>query len=247
MSTDRIADKVRKLLALASDPGAAPNEAETAARQAAALMAKHQLDEADLQLSGTGGKLIFDLMEGYAKGTRPGKKNAKEVPPWIAIIGFGVKVFTRTYSSLGSGRVYFKGQRCDVELAIWMHETIVDACYAASQGEYQPNAWRNGYAAAVQRRLKDLAKIRNQSDTDTPASASGTSLVAVNNALQEAMAEKWGGPGGVRSSRVSRSDAGYAAGMSAHLPTARPIAGAGALRLSRASRSGLPESGSGDR
>ena len=36
MSTDRIADKVRKLLALASDPGAAPNEAETAARQAAA-------------------------------------------------------------------------------------------------------------------------------------------------------------------------------------------------------------------
>ena len=79
MSTDRIADKVRKLLALASDPGAAPNEAETAARQAASLMAKHQLDEADLQLSGAAGKLVFDLMEGYGRGTRPGKKGAKEV------------------------------------------------------------------------------------------------------------------------------------------------------------------------
>ena len=101
MSTDRIADKVRKLLALASDPGAAPNEAETAARQAAALMAKHQLEEADLQLKGAAGKLIFDLMEGYGRGTRPGKRNAKEVPTWIAIIAYGVRVFTRTYSTQG--------------------------------------------------------------------------------------------------------------------------------------------------
>ena len=37
-------EKIRKLLALASDPNAAPNEAATAARQAQALMNKHDID-----------------------------------------------------------------------------------------------------------------------------------------------------------------------------------------------------------
>lgn len=237
MSTDRIADKVRKLLALASDPGAAPNEAETAARQAAALMAKHQLDEADLQLSGAAGKLVFDLMEGYGRGTRPGKKGAKEVPTWIAIIGFGVKVFTRTYSSLGTDRIYFKGQRCDVELAVWMHDQIVETCYRASQvacagmGQREASQWRNGYAGAVQSRLKALAKVRDQSDTATPASAAGTSLAVVNTALQDAMRERWGDPRRGKPSGVKFNDRGREAGMAANLPTSRPIAGAGNLRL----------------
>lgn len=235
--TDRIADKVRKLLALASDPGAAPNEAETAARQAAALMAKHQLDEADLQLSGAAGKLVFDLMEGYGRGTRPGKRNAKEVPPWIAIIAHGVRIFTRTFSTRGTDRVYFKGQRCDVELAVWMHDQIVETCYRASQtacsglGQREASEWRNGYAGAVQSRLKSLARVRDQSDSATPASAAGTSLAVVNTALQDAMREKWGGPGKVKVLNVSTNDRGRQAGMAANLPTNRPLAGAGNLRL----------------
>lgn len=237
MSTDRIADKVRKLLALASDPGAAPNEAETAARQAAALMAKHQLDEADLQLSGAAGKLVFDLMEGYGRGTRPGKKGAKEVPTWIGVIAVGVRIFTRTYARSGTDRIYFKGQRCDVELAVWMHDQIVETCYRASQvacagmGQREASQWRNGYAGAVQSRLKSLAQVRDQSDAAMPASAAGTSLAVVNTALQDAMEERWPGEGESRKIKLSQSDRGRQAGMAANLPTSRPIAGAGNLRL----------------
>ena len=237
MSVDRIAEKVRKLLALASDPGAAPNEAETAARQAAALMAKHQLDGADLQLTRGQGKLLFDLMEGYGRGTRPGKRNAREVPTWIRIIAVGVARFTRTFTTPGSDRVYFKGQRCDVELAIWMHDQIVDTCYQASQascqgmGMSEANTWRNGYAGAVQRRLTDLAKVRDQVEADTPASASGTSLVVVNTALQEAMAERFG-EFKVKSANVSQNLRGRQAGESANLPTNRPLSsGAGRIRI----------------
>ena len=42
-------DKIRALLALAADPSAAPQEAESAGRMAAKLMAKYQIDLGDLE------------------------------------------------------------------------------------------------------------------------------------------------------------------------------------------------------
>ena len=55
-------------------------------------MAKHELAE-------------FDLTEAQAMGCRPGKTNAVEVPPWIGIIAYGVKVYTRTRVRAGKGAV----------------------------------------------------------------------------------------------------------------------------------------------
>ena len=118
-----------------------------------------------------------------------------------------------------------------------MHDQIVETCYRASQaacsglGQREASEWRNGYAASVQSRLKVLARVRDQSDSATPASAAGTSLAVVNTALQDAMREKWGGPGKVKASNVSTNDRGRQAGMTANLPTNRPLAGAGNLRL----------------
>ena len=102
-------DKIRKLLALAADPGASPQEAETASRQAAALMAKHDIDLADLEEEAL--RAEFDLTEAQAMGCRPGKTNAVEVPPWIGIIAYGVKVYTRTRVRAGRGVVFFQGTR----------------------------------------------------------------------------------------------------------------------------------------
>ena len=132
MTDKRIQDKIRKLLALAADPSAAPNEAETAGRQAASLMAKHEIELADLTEAEL--KAQWDLTTVEARGCRPGKKNPSEVPPWIGIIAWGVKCYTRTRCSGGRGVVYFKGPREDVELAQWLHNLLIDGCYKASTG-----------------------------------------------------------------------------------------------------------------
>ena len=209
-------DKIRKLLALAADPGASPQEAETASRQAAALMAKHDIDLADLEEEAL--KAEFDLTEAQAMGCRPGKTNAVEVPPWIGIIAYGVKVYTRTRVRAGRGVVFFRGPREDVELAQWLTNTLVTGAYAASKGSPQPHAFRNGYAAAIQRRLKDLARDRDQADT-----SEGQRLVLFQGTRERIMTEAYGPDQGARSSSVRQSEAGRQAGQSAHIPTGRPI------------------------
>lgn len=221
--TERIIEKIKALLALAADPGAAQQEAETAARQAQKLMDKHSLDEYDLMVASGAD---WDLITGEGIGTRPGKKNAKVVPPWIGIIGFGVRVFCGVRSTIGFNRVFFKGRRSDVELAVWLHDLLVAGCYRASEGQPDPNAFRNGYAATIQSRLKALVKARETGGT------ASTAMVVINTRLEEAMNEAFGAPGRAVSKKVSQSGAGRAAGSNAHIPTARPVSNQGGhLRL----------------
>lgn len=211
-------DKIRKLLALAADPSAAPQEAETAARQAAALMAKHDIDLADLEEAEL--RQQFDLTTGEACGHRPGKRNAKEVPPWIGIIAWGIKCYTRTRVARGAGVVYFRGPREDVELAQWLQGILVEAAYKGSQGQPDPNAFRNGFASAIQGRLKKMVKEREQVESSEP---NQFALVKVQDARQRAMDEAYGPEARGRSSGVKSSAAGYSAGLSAAIPSGRPV------------------------
>lgn len=222
-------DKIKKLLALASDPSASPQEAETAARQAAKLMAKHEIDEYDLMMS-QGSE--WDLIEDYARGCRPGKKNAKDIPSWINMISYGVKLWCNVRVSLRyGGIILFKGRRSDVELAQWLHNTLVDACYSASKGRSisEANAFRNGYAAAIQARFKAMIKARESDPLE--AQVGSTALVIVRDRLEQAMNERWGEPKkGITIKRALGSD-GYAAGQAAHIPTNRPVTGTNLRRL----------------
>jgi len=52
MTREDVLDKVRKLLALASNKGATPDEAATAAARAAEIMARHEVEEAELEAGG---------------------------------------------------------------------------------------------------------------------------------------------------------------------------------------------------
>lgn len=220
---DRIKDKIRKLLALAADPGAAPNEAETAARQAAALMAKHDLDLAMLEEQALRDQ--FDLTTQEARGCRPGKRNPSEVPPWIGIIAWGVKTYCRVRVKGGRGVIYFSGPREDVELARWLHELLLDQAYSQSKGLGlgDANAFRNGFAAALQRRLKDLAAQRDQVEEELAVSPTGTGLVRVQETRQQLMDQAYGEESGGRKTRNRQSAAGYEAGQKAHIPTAKPV------------------------
>ena len=210
-------DKIRKLLALASDPNAAPGERDNASRMAAKLMAKHDIDLSQLREDEL--RAEFDLTTGEAPGCRPGKKNATEVPTWIGIIAWGVKVYTRTRATHGRGVVYFKGPREDVELAQWLHTTLIQGCYNSSKGRSQTDAaaYRGGYAAALQQRLKAMAKDRDTEDTQTGA------LVIFQGTRDKLMDEAFGAEGGSRKSKVNQSEEGRSAGMNAAIPTGRPI------------------------
>lgn len=211
-------EKIKKLLALASDGAASEQERETAGRQAASLMAKHEIDEFDLMMSKGGD---WDLIESQVSGMRPGKTNGSKVPPWIGILAYGVKCFTHTRCGSVGAHVRFRGPRAQVELATWMLQALIDSCYKASRS-YGSNAgaFRNGYASAIQGRLKALAE---DTGGDTQTGGSGTSLIVIRDQMSLAMDEKWGTEGGPRTSKCSQSSAGRQAGNSAHIPLNRPM------------------------
>jgi hypothetical protein len=226
---DNIKNKIRKLLALAADPSAQGQEAETAARQAAKLMAKHELDEYDCQ----GSKEAvhdFDLTAGEAMGSRPGKKNAKEVPLWILLIAVGISRFTNTRLQVGGGTLRFAGRRSDIELACWLHDTMVTRCYkegqkaTAGQGMTEASEWRNGYAGRIQHRLLAMALQRQEDEKEEVSPTTGTSLILVRQDLDQAMVKQFGPPPQTKKANCAMSSRGYAAGAEAHIPTNRPIA-----------------------
>ena len=218
-------EKIKALLALAANPASQGAEAETAARHAAKLMAKYDLDEFDLI---SAGKAEWDLIQGEATGCRPGKKNAKIVPPWIGVIAMGVKAYTGVRASSGTGGIiFFQGRRSDVELAQWLHRALVELAYDASQkASGPPTAFRNGFASALQGRLKKMAADRDETNQgDALTGVSGTSLVVIKSRLATAMDERWGADSSGRPAGGQRSNEGYSAGQNAHIPTARPISG----------------------
>lgn len=225
MADDKRLDTIRALLALGSDPAASEQERETANRQASKLMAKYEVDEFDLMIA-EGRE--FDLITGEAVGTRPGKTGARRVPPWINVISYGVKLFTGTRCTLGHDRVYFKGTRAGVELAQWMHQALVEGCYRASQGRPDSAPYRNGYASAIQGRLKAMSLDESRV---TVGEGTSTALAVVRTRLEEAMNAKWGEPGKGVSISAKQGAAGYAAGQSAHIPTNRPVTSGGHLKL----------------
>lgn len=233
--SDRIIDKIKKLLALAADPGAAPNEAETARRQAEALMAKHRIEEAEVLLASGTAKPVFELVTVRMSATPhyPGH-TPKQIPEWINLLSYGVAVFTEIRLSLVTTRdgaqIKLMGTVADVTLAQWMIETLAKQAYEAARkavagkGTREANQFRRGYAVAVQQRLKAMAQGTKQQ------AAGSTALVVVDSAKQQALDEAFGQHKS-KQMHVDYSQLGYQAGQQARLGTSRPVAGSSNLRL----------------
>lgn len=211
-------EKIKALLAMASDLAASEQERETAERQAGKLMAKYELDELDLEVS------EYDLIEDSVSGMRPGKKSGSKVPPWIGIMAVGIKHYCGVRVFIKGERVYFRGVREQVELGAWMLNAMIHQCYGGSKGQSDPSAWRNGFASAVQARLKRMSQLGRDEG--------GTSLIVLRTRLEEAMSQQWDSAGtSVRRSNVNKSDSGREAGNKAHIPTNRPLNTISTLRL----------------
>ena len=97
-----------------------------------------------------------------------------------------------------------------------MLKALIDLAYNQSKGSLDPSAFRNGFAQAIQSRLKAMTRDRDQVETENPRA-----LVVVNK-LHAKLDELYG-PQSARRSHARGSQEGYAQGMESSLPMNRPI------------------------
>lgn len=178
--------KVRKLLAMASDGRGNMQEAETATRQAAALMAKYNIEAAEAQLADLCGDEPDLVQEYYVADYGPrDPRPPKSVPDWVGFLAIGVgwlcqvKVDGSTDPSRNAKAIRFSGYSTDVAFAKWLLPMLCRAVYneALKQWGHGTKAdrevFRRKAAGTLQRRLKDM---RDEQQVATVATA-GTALV----------------------------------------------------------------------
>lgn len=119
---ERILERVRKLLAMAGDTSS-PHEAAIAARRARALMAKYQLEHADVVLDELGDADNF--------ATKPTGREFRRRPLWFNFLIVGIAEATETracwWGLPGIGwQGCFSGYQPDVELAGFLLDYLAD-------------------------------------------------------------------------------------------------------------------------
>lgn len=236
---ERALEKVRRLLAMANDGRGNMQEAETAARQAAALMAKFNIESAEAQLK----DLCSDEPDLDQALVCPnyygGEVRTKTLPVWVGIIAVGVGIVTQTkvdgYRKDGYGVARFSGYRTDVVFAEWLFQLLCGAVYRESTTTRYDRAGRGDFrhaaSVAIQRRL---AALRKEQDAALTRASSSTALVVVDK-KQQVINEAFGE---MKTRKMSRQvhdagarSAGSEFGQQINIPAgARPLNGSSAHR-----------------
>jgi len=188
MSTDKVIDKVRKLMAVAHGTAeGGEHERDTALKMALNLLAKHNLSMGDLA------QPTEDRLAG---------KDEYHSTPWMRFVGHAIAdlFFCSFFSSQVSGknkRVYtFVGLEGNVATAREMTAYVIKSIQAesnklakaAGQGETWANSFRKGAASKISQRC---AELRRQAERDNAGQASsGTSLVLASLYGTESLANK---------------------------------------------------------
>lgn len=170
-SPSKIADRVRKLLALAHDARGNANEVSAAAAEAARLMSEHKLSESDVSASMDDGSDLVDIPAG-SDGFKASWKFSLVTATARAFFceAIGLKVKKRR-------KVRIVGRRQDVEVALAVFDFLLkeiqrltdshaleerDVVSEMLDGEMTPREriafYRAGLAAGVSSTLKDQAK-----------------------------------------------------------------------------------------
>jgi hypothetical protein len=212
--------RIAKLLAIAEDNRADPNEAAAAASQAEKIMRKFQLEHADL--------ITVELRKGEAMATadsvanaKTNKTLAKEVPPWASFLAVAVGRFNHCGARIaktekGEVCVRFFGYKVDVELCKWMFDYLVSTINRLAEEykwseDYINNGrgvltdYRRGVSTGITSAIRELEKQRQAEQTVT-----GTSLMVVK---QDAIVAKFGNVFAVKkATSVNRAGAAFSSG-----------------------------------
>jgi hypothetical protein len=196
---DSIKRRIAKLLAIAEDNRANPEEAAAAAGMAEKIMRKFQLDHADL--------IMVELRKGEDMATadsvanaKTNKTLAKEVPPWASILATAVARFNHCGARVqkfsdGNVGVRFFGYKADAELCKWMYDYLIATINRLAEEykwseDYSNNgrsvltSYRRGVTSGICSAIHKLEQERKAQQTST-----GTSLMVVK---QNAIVEKFG-------------------------------------------------------
>lgn len=158
---EAITRRIRKLLAIAEDTRANPNEAAAAASQAEKLMRKFQLEHADVMRRELELQDAFGTVDSPAVMKRNVGHKPRKVPGWAGWIAHGCAqlndcevAVTRT-AELGAC-VRFFGFKADVMVAAWTFDYIMNALIAAvrdyqtcPRSKSESDSYRKGYAISV--------------------------------------------------------------------------------------------------
>lgn len=226
-------EKVRKLMAIASDERANEFEAEAAMRQAEKLMRKHGIEAAELQAR-TGTKPVYTWATKHVPAGAP--QPIRSAPMWFGTLATAIAKFTdckAEYSRPENGRygicIKYSGDAIDVEFAVYLTKHLRDDCrrqsgmFPGDRGEKE--SFRKGYAARIYERMAAMMQERRAALEAVQTSA-GTALVVVNQklALRDAEfgAQTWG-----KARSYSYRSSGYSSGREAgnRAGLGRPVAG----------------------
>lgn len=212
----RTIERVRKLLAIAQDDRANPNEAAAAAHQAEVVMRRFQIDHADVVASEMRHADSFDSVDvgvvmKRGQGHRPSK-----TPPWAQWLAIAIgklndcQVRIAYNDDLGAC-LRFSGYKPDVLVSQWTFDFLVNTMIGAVR-RYQKDSPRSKQESESFRRgfvLALTSKLRAQLDEKKAEMAQASSSRAMILVKTQAVSDRFGvvSYGNAKNVAVSRGDA----------------------------------------
>lgn len=172
MSTNRlgVVDKVRKLLDL-SKATTNEHEAASAAEQAARLMRRHEIQEAELRLAeGTASLRTPEPID------RVTATNTRKRVAWHSTLAHAVDAVTHTHFYWHGGNIIFFGRLSAVQTAAYMLQYLIREVDRLCTAHFAPGApgslgsrkYRNAFRLGCARRVADRLRMQVAGD-DPPA------------------------------------------------------------------------------
>lgn len=186
MSADisKIKDRIRKLLNLAADDGAAEGEIDNALRAARRLMLDHQLSEDDVTQPEEDWRTPDEIAADTEYGTAKSWGDAASAPTWKGTLASAVAKFVGTVQvyrdntqqcRLPSGIVRFDGRSVtgwvfygpadDCQFAVELHAELMLTCAASAKLKYGGGLvsgagrdYCDGFAAGLYEKMQDAEK-----------------------------------------------------------------------------------------
>jgi len=175
--TDKIIDKISKLLAMAND-SSSPNEAMIAAKRARALMDKHQIEISDIE-NAKGSQFLslnYDL-------------NGSRTPKWMVMMASAAaglndcRALRVSATKEANAQFMFQGFKADAIVCKLTFEYFIEACErqlksSGVKGTSKRNFFRMGFTQRISLRCLEIKEERKKAMVTN----TGTALIPLKQA-----------------------------------------------------------------